>query len=126
MILYAPLAILFIKVISHANSGVAVSYTTVATSVAVFLGIALEAAIVTRFALRKLISPSWYDKIFLKRAAPWSLIGLLFTILVLFVSQEYQVIHQIASVVRVAAPLIVFCCYIFLHLDHYTPALFWL
>ena len=70
MVLYVPLAILFINIISHANSGVAVSYTTVATSVAIFLGMPLGAAIVTRFALRKLISPSWYDKIFLKWAAP--------------------------------------------------------
>ncbi len=113
MVLYAPLAILFIKVISHADATVAVSYTTVATSVAVFLGIPLGAAIVTRFALRKLTSPSWYDTVFLKWAAPWSLIGLLFTILVLFASQGHQVVHQIVSVVRVAAPLIVYFGIIF-------------
>ena len=113
MVLYAPLAILFIRVISHSSSGVAVSYTTVATSVAVFLGIPLAAAIVTRFALRKMIGPSWYDKTFLKWVAPWSLIGLLFTILVLFASQGRQVVHQIVSVVRVAAPLIVYFAVIF-------------
>jgi len=113
MVLYAPLAILFIKVISHADSTVAVSYTTVATSVAVFLGIPLGAAIVTRFALRKLTSPAWYDTVFLKWVAPWSLIGLLFTILVLFASQGHQVVHQIVSVVRVAAPLIVYFGIIF-------------
>lgn len=113
MVLYAPLAILFIKVISHANSEVMVSYTTVATSVAAFLGIPLGAAILTRFALRKLVSASWYDKVFLKWAAPWSLIGLLFTILVLFASQGHQVVHQIVSVVRVAAPLIVYFGVIF-------------
>ncbi|KAI4133815.1 MAG: hypothetical protein LQ347_002052 [Umbilicaria vellea] len=113
MVLYAPLAILFIKVISHADSGIAVSYTTVATSVAVFLGIPLGAAIFTRFACRKLVGPSWYDKTFLKWVAPWSLIGLLFTILILFASQGHQVVHQIVSVVRVAAPLIVYFGVIF-------------
>jgi ACR3 family arsenite transporter len=82
MVLYAPLALLFIKVISHANSQVSISYTTVATSVAAFLGIPLRAAIITRFGLRNLLSVSRYDKVFLKWAAPWSLIGLLFTILV--------------------------------------------
>lgn len=45
--------------------------------------------------------------------APWSLIGLLFTILVLFASQGAQVVRQIVSVVRVAAPLIVYFSLIF-------------
>ncbi|KAL5374227.1 hypothetical protein PMIN06_012463 [Paraphaeosphaeria minitans] len=113
MILYAPLAILFIKVISRETGTVAVSYETVATSVAVFLGIPLGAAIITRLTLRKLVSPEWYEKVFLKWLAPWSLIGLLYTILVLFASQGRQVVHQIVSVVRVAAPLIVFFVVIF-------------
>jgi ACR3 family arsenite transporter len=42
-----------------------------------------------------------------------SLIGLLFTILVLFASQGSQVVHQIVSVVRVAAPLVVYFSLIF-------------
>lgn len=113
MVFYAPLAILFLRVISHSDSGVAVSYTTVATSVAVFLGIPLGAAIITRFILRKIFSHSWYEEKFLKLVAPWSLIGLLFTILILFASQGHQVVHQIVSVVRVAAPLIVYFGVIF-------------
>ena len=43
--LYAPLAILFIGVIGRSGLGTDVSYPTVATSVAVFLGIPLGAAI---------------------------------------------------------------------------------
>jgi arsenite transporter len=113
MVLYAPLALLFIKVISGSEGTHAISYSTVAKSVAVFLGIPLGAAIITRFSIRKLVSPKWYDTVFLKWAAPWSLIGLLFTILVLFASQGHQVIHQIVSVVRVAAPLVVYFGIIF-------------
>jgi ACR3 family arsenite transporter len=111
MVLFAPLAILFLRVISGANEEV--SYEIVAKSVGVFLGIPLGAAIATRFALRKLVNPNWYDRVFLKFAAPWSLIGLLFTILVLFASQGHQVVHQIVSVIRVAAPLIVYFGVIF-------------
>ncbi|KAL3423138.1 arsenical-resistance protein [Phlyctema vagabunda] len=107
MIFFAPLALLFLRVISG-EEGQDVSYSVVAKSVAVFLGIPLGAAILTRFTLRKLVSPTWYDSVFLRFAAPWSLIGLLFTILVLFASQGRQVVHQIVSVVRVAAPLIVY------------------
>lgn len=113
MILYAPLAILFIKIISHENGTLAFSYKTVATSVAVFLGIPLGAAISTRFILRKLVSPEWYGEVFLKWLAPWSLIGLLYTILVLFASQGRHVVHQIVSVVRVAAPLLAYFVVIF-------------
>lgn len=112
MVLYAPLAILFVKVISRGDNDLQVSYSTVATSVGVFLGIPLGAAVVTRFALRA-INAEWYDRVFLKYLAPWSLIGLLYTILVLFASQGHQVVHQIVSVVRVAAPLVVYFIVIF-------------
>ena len=113
MVFFAPLAILFLRVISGSSSSVDVSYATVATSVAVFLGIPLGAAILTRFSLRTILSPSWYDQVFLKWVAPWSLIGLLFTILILFASQGHQVVHQIVAVVRVAAPLLVYFAIIF-------------
>ncbi|KAI4204528.1 MAG: hypothetical protein LQ350_001078 [Teloschistes chrysophthalmus] len=113
MIFFAPLAILFIRVISGSHNAVDVSYSTVAKSVAVFLGIPLGAAILTRFALRKVAGAKWYDATFLKWAAPWSLIGLLFTILVLFASQGHRVVHQIVSVVRVAAPLVVYFMIVF-------------
>ncbi|KAK5188019.1 arsenicals resistance [Exophiala xenobiotica] len=111
MVLYAPLAILFVNVISHSPSS-QVSYSTVAKSVGVFLGIPLGAAVATRFIVRA-INAKWYERTFLKYIAPWSLIGLLYTILVLFASQGKQVVHQIVSVVRVAAPLIVYFLIIF-------------
>lgn len=111
MVLYAPLAILFVNVISNGESR-SVSYTIVARSVGVFLGIPLGAAIVTRFALRA-INARWYDTTFIKWISPFSLIGLLYTILVLFASQGQQVVRQIVSVVRVAAPLICYFMIIF-------------
>lgn len=113
MVLYAPLAILFINVISHSQGTISPSYSSVATSVAAFLGIPLAAAVLTRLILRKAISPTWYDEVFLKWVAPWSLIGLLYTVIVLFASQGHRVVQQIVSVVRVAAPLIVYFIAIF-------------
>lgn len=110
MVLYAPLAILFVNLIGGGNSDT-VSYTVVARSVGVFLGIPLGAAVVTRLILRT-INSQWYDTKFIKWISPWSLIGLLYTILVLFASQGRQVVHQIVSVVRVAAPL--FCYFVFI------------
>lgn len=113
MVLYAPLGLLFIKVVSDDDDASAVSYSVVAKSVAVFLGLPLGAAIFTRFVLRKIAGDEWYATVFIKWASPWSLIGLLFTTLVLFASQGHQVVHQIVSVVRVAAPLIVYFLAIF-------------
>ncbi|GKZ65286.1 hypothetical protein AnigIFM63309_003311 [Aspergillus niger] len=113
MVLFAPLATFFIRVIGGVNHGLTIDYSLAAKSVGVFLGIPLGAAIVTRLCLRFLISREWYDKHFLKWISPLSLIGLLFTILVLFASQGQHVVHQIVSVIRVAAPLVVYFAVIF-------------
>ncbi|KAK9460852.1 sodium bile acid symporter family-domain-containing protein [Lipomyces oligophaga] len=113
MILFAPLTILFLKVISHSDNQVGLSYSATAKSVAVFLGIPLASAVITRISLQKIVSPHWYDHVFLKWVGPWSLVGLLFTILVMFASQGHQVVHQIVSVLRVAAPLIVYFIVVF-------------
>lgn len=75
MVLYAPLAILFVNVISRGGAQ-EVSYSVVARSVGVFLGIPLGAAIITRMTLR-LINAKWYENTFLKWISPLSLIGLL-------------------------------------------------
>ena len=113
MVLFAPLAVFFIRVISHESGPLDISYSVVATSVAIFLGIPLGASIITRFSLRATAGPVWFERVFLRYAAPWSLIGLLYTILVLFASQGHAVVHQIVSVVRVAAPLVVYFVLVF-------------
>ncbi|QSZ28703.1 hypothetical protein DSL72_003203 [Monilinia vaccinii-corymbosi] len=113
MVLFAPLSVLFISVISGAEGPAEFSYPTIASSVAVFLGIPLAAAILTRFLLRRFTSPTWYDAVFLKYLSPFSLLGLLATILILFASQGQHVVQQIVSVVRVAAPLVVYFAVIF-------------
>ena len=113
MVLFAPLAILFVRVIGRSEDEFNIDYSLAAKSVAVFLGIPLGAAIVTRFTLRNLVNPKWYQNKFLEWIGPFSLLGLLFTIIVLFAAQGEQVVHQIVSVVRVAAPLIVYFVVIF-------------
>lgn len=107
------MSVFFIRVIGGETGSIVVSYAVVARSVAVFLGIPLGAAVVTRFSLRGMLGASWYDRVFIRVASPWSLIGLLYTIVVLFASQGHQVVHQIVSVVRVAAPLVVYFVIIF-------------
>ncbi|KAI9810595.1 MAG: hypothetical protein M1827_006157 [Pycnora praestabilis] len=113
IVLFAPFAVFYIKIVSHDNQELNVKYDNVARSVAVFLGIPLAAAIITRLTLRSLLGERKYQTYFIRFIAPWSLIGLIFTIIVLFASQGQHVVHQITSVLRVAAPLIVYFAIVF-------------
>ncbi|KAI1133085.1 arsenical-resistance protein ACR3 [Nemania abortiva] len=113
IVLFAPLAVFFIRIISHESGELDVSYDVVATSVAVFLGIPFAAAFISRLGLRTLAGPDWYQNVFLRIVAPWSLVGLLYTIVVLFAYQGRQVVHQIVSVVRVAIPLVLYFIIVF-------------
>ncbi|KAK1688395.1 arsenical-resistance protein [Colletotrichum godetiae] len=113
IVLFAPVALLFIRVIGQDHSISSISYSTVASAVGIFLGIPLGAAILTRLSLVYTIGVDTYNNRIIPFLAPWSLIGLLYTIIVLFASQGSQVVHQIVSVVRVAAPLVVYFSVIF-------------
>ncbi|KAI0010934.1 arsenical-resistance protein ACR3 [Xylariaceae sp. FL0662B] len=113
MVLFAPLAVFFIRVISRESGPLDISYEVVATSVGAFLGIPLGAAVVSRLALRALAGPGWYERVFVRFVSPWSLVGLLYTILVLFAYQGQQVVHQIVAVVRVAVPLVLYFVVVF-------------
>lgn len=88
-------------------------YQDAATSVAVFLGIPLAAAVLTRFTLRSILGEKAYQEKFIRFVAPFSLIGLLYTIIILFASQGAHVVEQITSVLRVCAPLVVYFLVIF-------------
>ncbi|KAK2005558.1 arsenical-resistance protein [Colletotrichum eremochloae] len=113
IVLFAPVALLFIRVIGQDRSISSISYSTAASAVGVFLGIPLGAAIITRMSLIYTVGSKTYTVKVIPFLAPWSLVGLLYTIIVLFASQGSQVVHQIVSVVRVAAPLVVYFSVIF-------------
>jgi len=76
-------------------------------------GIPLGAAVVTRLSLRRLLGERRYQLYFIRYIGPWSLIGLLYTIIVLFASQGAHVVSQITSVLRVCAPLVVYFLVVF-------------
>jgi arsenite transporter len=63
--------------------------------------------------LKAWIGEEPYQRRFIRYIAPFSLIGLLYTIIVLFASQGKHVVRQITDVLRVCAPLLVYFFVIF-------------
>lgn len=87
---------------------VKISFTDVATSVLVFLGIPLVGGVVTRYLGIRARGRAWYENSFMPKLAPTTLYALLFTIVVMF-SLKGQVIVSIpGDVLRIAIPLV---CY---------------
>ncbi|KAK5113956.1 hypothetical protein LTR62_003079 [Meristemomyces frigidus] len=114
IVLFAPMALFLVRVVSHDPSDRKNDlYRDAAISVAVFLGIPLAAAVITRLSLRWLLGEYKYQHYFIRYVAPCSLVGLLYTIIVLFASQGAHVVQQITSVLRVCAPLVVYFLVIF-------------
>ncbi|ORY16654.1 sodium bile acid symporter family-domain-containing protein [Clohesyomyces aquaticus] len=112
IVLFAPFAVFYVQIVSHGDK-TNVSYSKVAQSVGVFLGIPLGAAVLTRLVLRKAVGEQRYQNRFIRYIAPFSLIGLLYTIIVLFASQGKHVVRQITDVLRVCAPLLIYFLVIF-------------
>ncbi|KAF2751479.1 arsenical-resistance protein ACR3 [Sporormia fimetaria CBS 119925] len=112
IVLFAPFAVFYVEIVSQGEK-TNVSYDKVAQSVGVFLGIPLGAAVLTRLSLIYVLGEEHYQKRFIRYIAPWSLIGLLYTIIVLFASQGAHVVRQITDVLRVCAPLLVYFVVIF-------------
>ncbi|CAM3497035.1 ACR3 family arsenite efflux transporter [Nocardioides zeicaulis] len=85
-----------------------VSAWQVARSVLVFLGVPLLLGWVSRTSGERLRGREWYETAFLPRVGPWALLGLLFTIVVLFALQGDQVTSRPLDVARIALPLLAY------------------
>ncbi|MGV0326878.1 ACR3 family arsenite efflux transporter [Corynebacterium confusum] len=84
------------------------SLSAIVRSVLVFLGIPLVAGVVTRIVGERAKGRSWYEEKFLPKISPLALIGLLYTIVLLFTLQGQRVVDNPWAVARVALPLVAY------------------
>ncbi|TFK25533.1 arsenical-resistance protein ACR3 [Coprinopsis marcescibilis] len=109
MVLFSPLSLLFINVIGNADEGrLRIDYGNVALSVLIYLGIPLAAGVITRFLVWGLWSKEFLQKKFLPLFSPLALLGLLYTILVLFAYQGHNIVANVGPVFRVMVPLFLY------------------
>jgi ACR3 family arsenite transporter len=109
---YSVLGWLFLRVVpawfGGATAVVDVSMWAIAKSVLIFLGIPLFAGYLTRRTLVARKGESWYTNTFLPRIGPTALLGLLYTIVLMFAMQGGRILQLPLDVLRIAMPLLAY------------------
>jgi len=80
----------------------------IAKSVLIFLGIPFALGFLSRLFLTQWLGEEWYEKKFLPTISPLALIGLLYTIVLIFAMQGEKLLMQPIAVLKIALPLILY------------------
>jgi ACR3 family arsenite transporter len=112
ILMYSVLGWLFLAEVPQwfgANgTEVDISMWEIAKSVLFFLGIPLLAGFLTRRWLVRAKGARWYTERFLPRIGPTALLGLLYTIVIMFAMQGDRLLDQPWDIARIATPMVAY------------------
>lgn len=113
VLFYAAYIYIFITVLLNwlgfvKGLNVSISMVDAAKTVLFYLGIPFLAGALTRVSMIQLKGKQWYEKVFIPRISPVTLIALLFTIIVMFSLKGQYIIQLPFDVIKLAIPLIIY------------------